>query len=210
MSGDLRFGAGDDRSDAAAFLGRLVRLDPAGLVRLRSAGESLTLWAWLPFEVLVARSVRGQAAEADLTVPGKALLDAVTADGPAALPPRRDEDWRGTLPPAGPGEPLDDIPAEVVAKLLEAAEQTFRTASTGADPRAVGDALLDHEVLTVTGRGHTVAVPLRLLLACARMGFIGGGPIRVSVAGGWTRIGASFGSAYVRRGGRLALFPAGR
>jgi hypothetical protein len=210
MSGELRFGGADDRSDAAAFLGRVVRLDPAALVRLRTADASLTLWAWLPFEVLVARTVRAHAAERDLTVPGKALLDAVTADGPAVPPPRRDEGWRGALPADGPGEVLDEVPADVVARLLEATEQTFRAASAGADPRAVGDALLDHEVLTVSGAGHTVAVPLRALLACARMGFIGGGPIRVAVTGGWVRIGASFGSAYVRRGGRLALFPAGR
>jgi hypothetical protein len=197
-----------DRSDAAAFLGRVVRLDPAALVRLRAAGGALTLWSWLPLDTLAARTVRGGGA-ADATVPAKALLDALTA-GASALPPRRDEGWRGAVPPDAPGEQLDAVPAEVVHGLLASAERAFRAASSGADPQVVGEALLDQEVLQVTGGRHTVGIPLRALLSCARMGFLGDAPIRVVVAGGWVGIRASFGAVYLRRGGSLALFPTGR
>ncbi|MDQ1646327.1 MAG: hypothetical protein QOJ50_2511 [Cryptosporangiaceae bacterium] len=202
------FEAAGDRSDATAFLGRVVRLDPAALVRLRSSGGALTLWSWLPLDTLAARTVRG-AGEGDVTVPAKALLDALTA-GASALPPRRDEGWRGAIPPDTPAEQLDAVPAEVVNGLLASAEKAFREASSGGDPQVVGDALLDQEVLQVTGGAHTVGIPLRALLSCARMGFLGDDPIRVVVAGGWVGIRASFGVVYLRRGGRLALFPTGR
>jgi hypothetical protein len=206
----VKFASPADRSDAAAFLSRVARLDPGALVRVRSSGGALTLWAWLPLEALVARSVRGDG-DPDVTVPAKALLDAVAGgETPVPVPPRRDEGWRGALPPDGPGEHLDEIPADVVDRLLAAAEQTFRAASTGADPQAVGDALLDHEVLSVSGGGHTVAVPLRALLAGARMGFLGTGPLRIAVIGAWVGIRADFGAVYLRRGGGLALFPGGR
>jgi hypothetical protein len=213
MTARLQFSSDADRADTAAFLARVVRLDPAALTRVRSAPPGLTLWAWLPLEALVARTVRAACDERDVTIPAKALLDALTPapDPPAvALPGRRDADWRGALPADGPGELLDEIPAEVISGLLKAAEQTFRTASEAADPKAVGDALLDHEALTVSGGGHSVAVPLRGLLAGARMGFYGTDPVRVAVTGGWVRLGASYGAVYLRRNHGLALFPAAR
>jgi len=211
----LAFASPSDRADAGAFLARVVRLDPAALVRLRSAGGRVALWSWLPLEVLVTRVVRGDG-PAEATVAATALLDLVAGTGgvPAAggsvsLPPRRDTDWPGALPPEAGVRELDEIPADVVRKLLTAGERTFREASVGADPRAVGDALLDHEVLTVSAGGASATVPLRLLLGLARMGFLGDDPLRIGLAGGWVRAAASYGVAYRRRS-RLSLLPTPR
>ena len=152
----------------------------------------------------------------EVTVAAAALLDlmAGTAGVPAAggsvsLPPRRDTDWPGALPPEAGVRELDEIPADVVRKLLTAGERTFREASAGADPRAVGDALLDHEVLTVSAGDASATVPLRLLLGLARMGFLGDDPLRIGLAGGWVRAAASYGVAYRRRS-RLSLLPTPR
>ena len=204
----LTFGTASDRADAGAFLARVARLDPAALVRLRCGGGVIALWAWLPLEVLATRVVCGEG-PADATVQAQALLASLTAvpagaapqvGAPVALPARRDADWPGALPPSAGVRELDAIPAGVVRDLLAAGERTFREASTGADPRAVGDALLDHEALTVSGGGESVTIPLRLLLGLARMGFLGEDPLQVGLAGGWVRAAASYGVAYRRRG----------
>jgi len=206
----LTFGSASDRADAGAFLARVTRLDPAAPVRVRCADGVMALWAWLPLEVLATRQVHGSG-PGDVTVDAKALLAALASneDGAVALPARRDADWPGALPPEAGVRELDEIPAAIVRDLLAAGERTFREGSVGADPRAVGDALLDHEVLTVSAGDTSAALPLRLLLGLARMGFLGDDPLRVGIAGGWVRAAASYGVAYRRRG-RLALFPAAR
>ncbi|PWU43624.1 hypothetical protein DLJ46_30420, partial [Micromonospora globispora] len=86
-------------ADAGAFLARLVRLDPAAVVRLRpvpGAGRT-ALWARLPWGVLVVRTVAGEA-PGDVTVAAAELLAELEADG-GALPRRRDDRWRWPLPP---------------------------------------------------------------------------------------------------------------
>jgi hypothetical protein len=226
---NLTFGSASDRADAGAFLARVTRLDPSAPVRVRCAGGVIALWAWLPLEVLVTRQVRG-AGPLDVTVDAGLLRDrvavgdvvgvvgvgGVSAAGhgapggdPVPLPANRDTDWPGALPPESGVHELDEIPAEVVQSLLAAGERTFREASLGADPRAVGDALLDHDVLTVSAGESSAALPLRLLLGLARMGFLGAEPLRVGLAGGWVRVAASYGVAYRRRG-KLALLPTPR
>jgi hypothetical protein len=167
-------------------------------------------------DVLATRAVGAEATPADVTVSAKALLDALDPlpGAPLPLPPARDAEWRGALPPPHPGEILDTIPADVVARLLDAGERTFREASAVADPRAVGDALFDSDVLTVTSGASTTGVPLKGLLALARMGFLGNGqagagrPMDVALVNSWVRLSASYGDAYLRRGDRLGLFPA--
>ncbi|MPZ26402.1 MAG: hypothetical protein GEV12_08085 [Micromonosporaceae bacterium] len=69
-------------SDARVFLGRLTRLDPNAVVRLRPAGAGRTeLWARLPWGVLATRDLATTVPE-DLTVGAAALLAALP--GPAA------------------------------------------------------------------------------------------------------------------------------
>jgi hypothetical protein len=150
-------------ADAGAFLARVVRLDPAALIRVRPYGEgTVALWTWLGVGALAVRVVPGTG-PGDAVVAASALLDAIGADVPGpdvddggadiALPPRRDGEWRGPLPGRG-FRRLDELPAHVVANLAAAGERTFREAAAGrsrSGARAVTDAVLDHVAVAVTG-----------------------------------------------------------
>ena len=183
------------RSDAGAFLSRLVRLDAATVVRLRPVDGRVQLWAPLPWGVLVGRAVPGDAA-ADATVSAAALFEEV-ARGGAVLPPRRDADWRWPLPPPSGGRVVESVPADEVRRVAEAAAGTLRTASReGVGGRAVGqralrDALLDHVPIVVSDGQSSVDVSQRLIQAVVRMGFLGQpdgssmASIDVRVSGRW-------------------------
>jgi hypothetical protein len=212
--------------DAGAFLARLVKLDPAALVRLRPAGPAaLALWARLPFEVLVTRGVRAGFAE-DATVRAADLLAALRAGaGVGDLPVRRDAQWRWPVP-AGPGRVVERLPAAELRALDAAAATTLRAAVTGGvGGRAVGErvlreALLDHvPVVVVTDHGERVEVTQRMVQAVVRMGFLGpatadagrvggavarpDGDVEVRVAGRWVGLAAPFGTAWSRQSTEL-------
>jgi hypothetical protein len=210
-----------DAADVGALLSRLVRLDPAAVVRLRPAGAGaprrVTLWAPLPWGVLVARSAAGGPA-ADVTVAAGALLDEVTRGG-VALPPRRDADWRWPLPSGG-GQVVERVREAEVRRIAAAAAGTLRSASAhGVGGRAVGqralrDALLDHVAIVVSppGGGAPVEVPQRLVQAVVRMGFLGPDGGRdiwadVRVAGRWTALSAPYGIAWLPPVGQFAVKP---
>lgn len=210
MSG-LRLARSGEAADLASFLGRLVALDPAAVVRLRSVAARVTAYARLPFGVLVSRTVTGDADPADVTVGAGDLLTALDQGGRAdavAWPARRDMDWRAALPPVDGWVRLDSVPGDVVLKLVRAGRDALRAVPAGA-AAAAGESLLDHESLTVTGSGRTAALPLRVLGSLTRMGFLGDGgePVVVSVAAGWTRLAGAYGSAYQHTVPGLALSP---
>jgi hypothetical protein len=223
----LRLSGPADGGDLAAFLGRAAALDPAALVRLRGGGDRVTAHVRLPFAVPVSRTVAGFVEPADVTVGATALLEAldplgpepdggpagagVVAIGAVELPRQRDSEWRAALPPERGWDRLDEVPAPVVRSLVRAGAATLRAVPADAAASA-GESLLDHESLTVSGGGHTVAVPLRVLTALARMGFLGDVPrvaaddvVVVSVARGWVRLAAPYGSAYQHAGPSLGL-----
>jgi hypothetical protein len=201
-------------SDAVVFLGRLVRLDPRAVVRLRpsSSAPGLTeLWGMVPFGVLVMRTVASAGPVADRTVDAQALL-ASLADPAGSLPRARDEHWRWPLPPSR-GYEVDTVPAAVFAQVAEAAARTLRTAATEgiggrvAGERVVRDTLLDHVPIEVTGDGgERVDVPQRMVQAVVRMGFLGPSEavtasnnlVTVRLATGWIGLDASYGSAWYR------------
>jgi hypothetical protein len=209
-------------SDAGAFLARLARLDTAMPVRLRRSGADpaggVELWAMLPWDVLVTRTVRG-AGCGDVTVAAGALLAELTRGGPS-LPPARDADWRWPLPP-GPGQVVETVPASRLRRIGAAAAGTLREAAeTGVAGKPVGqralrDALLDHVAITVTvDEGAPVQVPQRLIQAVLQMGFLGGPdageepiPVRVRTIGGWIGLGAPYGTAWLRSVKSLSLRP---
>ncbi|MFU8852778.1 hypothetical protein ACNAW0_17595 [Micromonospora sp. SL1-18] len=206
----------DGAADAGAFLARLVRLDPAALVRLRPApGAGRTaLWARLPWGVLVVRTVTGTA-PGDVTVTAGELL-AELAAGRAALPRRRDDGWRWPLPPPT-SRAVEALPAEDVRRIAAAAAGTLREAAAhGVAGRAVGqralrDALLDHVAVVVTpddAPNVPVEVPQRLIQGLVRMGFLGSGDVQVRVAGRWVGLIGPYGGAWSRKGAELALTPA--
>jgi hypothetical protein len=212
----IRPASGADAADLAVFLSRVVRLDPAGLVRVRSGGDRLTAYVRLPFGVLVSRSAgghvsgsaAGHGAPADVTVGAAdllAALDRAPVGEPVALPPVRDAAWRGALPPAADWQRLDAVPVAVVRQIVRAGGEALRSA--GPAGGTAGEALLYQDALTVSGAGRTVVLPLRVLSAASRMGFLGPAAapatgteqiVVVSAAGTWARLAAAYGSAYHR------------
>ncbi|MFY1636818.1 hypothetical protein ACN27F_26665 [Solwaraspora sp. WMMB335] len=217
-SGDGRAGHGlTGLADTGAFLSRLVRLDPAAVVRLRSAGSGRTeLWSRLPWSVLVQRTVDG-AGPGDATVSAAALLAEVTAVR-SALPPRQDGAWRWPLP-AGAPRVVETVAVDDVRRVAAAAAGTLRTAAVhGVGGRAVGqralrDALLDHVAIVVTAEGppaERVEVPQRLVQAVIQMGFLGTASaqpltgsasfgVRVRRVGHWVALDAPFGVGWIQR-----------
>lgn len=216
--GWLRLAGPADAGDLAAFLGRMARLDPAALVRLRAVGGAgaVTAYARLPFGVLVSRSARAEEAPPDATVGAAALLavvEVIGADRLVALPSRQDTAWRGQLPPAGGWQQLDRVPVDVVARLVRAGAATLK-AIGGQGNAGLSESLLDHEALTVTGADRTAVLPLRVLSAAWRMGFLGDiapggtdGTVVVSASGNWVRLAAPFGSAYHQTSKGLFVSP---
>ena len=196
-----------DRDDATAFTGRVARWDPAGLIRLRVDGDQVRMWAGTPFDSLVTRAIRGRLTPNDVTVHAGNLLSglAIGLDQDVDPGPSVDAAWRSQLPPAGGWVQVDEVPAAVLAALAE-------EGATGARDRpgpagAASTALLDTEVLTVSGAGMKVVVSLRMVFALSGMGFAPATPdevVRVSATDSWARIDARYG-AVVRR--RHALLP---
>jgi hypothetical protein len=210
MSG-LRMAGPAEAADLASFLGRVAGLDPAAVARLRAAGDRVTAYVRLPFGVLVSRTVAGMADPPDVTVGAADLLAALDPGAGGAgvrWPRRRDMEWRAALPPAEGWLRLDSVPGDVVRALVRAGRDALRAVPAGA-AAAAGETLLDHESLTVSGGGRTAVLPLRVLGALTRMGFLGDGaePVAVSAAGGWTRLAAAYGSAYQHTTTGLALTP---
>ncbi len=212
------------------FLRRLLRVDAGALVRLRPAGEGLVaLWAWLPWEVLVSRTLPGTAA-ADATVGARALLGELTAGG--GLPGRRDADWHWALPGSS-GVVIEALPADSVRDLGSAAERTVRAAlarDRRIGERVVRDAVLDHVAIVVesavttvsvtnvtlaspTERNVRIEVPQRLVQAVVRMGFIRHESsdreptVRVLHSEPFVGLAAEYGVAWYRRPADLPVRP---
>jgi hypothetical protein len=198
-----------ERADLGVFVARAVRLDSEALVRLRAASGRLQAWVDTPFDALVTRSMRGSLRPGDLTIKGTDLLAAVAAAGDTVVDPGRAQDvlWRCALPPERGWSVVDQVPAEVFADL---AGQGAAVAKTNAGPhgRPPSD-LLDQKVITVSGAGVDVGVPLRCLFALSGMGFVGNPTsaetVRVWATDSWLRLDARYGAVLRRRHALLPL-----
>jgi hypothetical protein len=197
--------------ELAPLVRRVATLDPATLVRIRAGRSSASALVRLPFGVLAGRTVRvADAAEAlpvDRTYAAAELLAWLDGDGPGE-PEGRDAQWRGGLPPRTGWRRVEQVPEDVVRELVRAGARALEEAASregvpGAQPRAeVADALLDSIVLTVSDELAAVEVPLRLLSALTRLGFLlAGSEVNVDVAGRWFRVAATYGSVYSERPG---------
>jgi len=198
--------AGLTAPEVAPFLARLTRLDPDALVRLRPAGpDRVALWGRVPWGVLVTRTVPGGPV-GDLSVGAGALLRSLT-EGDGTLPPSRDRDWRGALPP-GPGEVIEGLPAAEVRRLGTAAAQTLRAARGRVGERVLRDALLEHVPIVVTAGDKKIEIRQGLVQAMLRMAFMDAdlsGDVTVRVAGTWVGLAAEYGSVWVQNALSLAI-----
>jgi len=203
--------------DAVAFLGRLLRMEPVALVRLRPAGTGsgsgglIDIWARLPFGALVTRRMPGQVP--DVTVRAVELFERVRAAGDRpvdGLPTARDAEWRWPLP-GGATREVEQLPAAVVREVASSAAKVVRQVVTGGvggrpvGERVLRDALLDHVPFTVTtDAGERFEVSQRLVQAVARMGFLGvDSTVRVLVVGPWVGLAAEYGTAWHRHSALL-------
>jgi hypothetical protein len=165
--------AADHRAALADVVGRVVRLDPAAVVRLRSVGDEVSLWAGTPFAVLVTCAAPGRVEPADVTVMGSDLLAALSVVDTPELDPGTavDDRWRGDLPGAVTWDVVGAIPAAEIDAVV-----------ARADP-----AMLDEPVWEAGG----LRVPARCVVAGAGMGWPENGasvPVAVSGDGAWMRL----------------------
>lgn len=220
MSSPLN-GSRGQLAELVPLLRRLLDLDGGAVVRIRHDTTSASALAWLPFRVLVGRTVRTDGPDepvepVDVAVAVSELL--AWLDGERAESPQsRDADWRTAVPPRRGWRRLESVPDDVLRPLvrqgaLALKEAAAREGVVGAQPRAAtSDALLDAPVLHITPRANVASAPievtLRLLSAIIRMGFVPrGSQVGVDVSGRWIRLAGEFGSGFVERpGGGLAL-----
>lgn len=204
-----------ERDDLGGFTARVVRLEPAALVRLRATSGLVVAWAPTPFDVLVTRSVAGELRPSDITVSGTELLAALAVGRSDQVDPGRPEDarWQTELPTTEGWRVVEEVPAAELEALaergIELAQEHGVAHGHGGGGTVPPPGLLDQTVLTATGDGMRVQVPLRLLFALSGMGFIGGhrtgDRVRISANDSWLRLDARFGAAVRRRRSLLPL-----
>jgi hypothetical protein len=209
---ELVLGDSGDREDAGAFVARVARMDGQALVRLRSSPAAspdspsrVQLWATTPFDALVTRSVAGTVTPADVTVHAANLLPGLAVARSQIVDPGPPVDalWRTQLPPLGGWSAVDVVPAAVIADLT--ATGTTAAQSAVSPVGGTSTALLDQTVLTVSGAGYTVTVPMRCLFALSGMGFAGEADVTVYATDAWLRLDARFGAVVRRRHSLLPL-----
>lgn len=204
-----------ERDVLALFCARVVRLDPAAAIRLRSGAGYVQAWAWTPFEVLATRGAAGVSTPGDVTVAGSDLLAALSVVGGPSIDAGTpcDERWRAPVPADATWDPVGEVPpAEAEALTAQGiAEGEGRPAG-----RLPAD-LLDRTALTVGDGGSPVRVPMRCLLALAGLGVLatgepGTGVLRVASGGSpghdWLRVEADGVAVVRRRRPTLVLSPA--
>lgn len=197
------------RADLTVFTERVLRLDEAAVIRLRTRADGLIgAWAVTGFDVLVGRVVAGSTARPDVTCGADELRRGLAAaDDAGHVDPGypMDSSWRSALPPETGFVHVDDVPAAVLADLARSGAELAREHAGPLGPPA---SLLDQEVLEVSSGTDTAAVPMRCALVLTAMGFAPDAPeevVRVRVMPAWLRIDARFGSVFRRRGDPVLL-----
>jgi hypothetical protein len=169
------------------------------------------------FEALAMRTVVAELGVDDVTVGADLVLAGSASGGPIDLGFSMDSAWRGALPPTDGFAHVDDVPARTLVELAEQGAQLAKEHSSSHGPPA---SLLDQAVLTVSGAGARVEVPMRVVFALTAMDFIPHSGekadarrippteiVRVRATRTWLRLDARYGSVARRLGGGIPLLP---
>ncbi|MGL4305025.1 MAG: hypothetical protein ACRCSF_02630 [Mycobacteriaceae bacterium] len=201
------------RADLKSFIGHVVRLDQAAVIRLHQRDDGLlSVWAATGFDALATRSIEGVISPSDMTVAADQLfqsLELAVLGEPIDPGFSIDSAWRGALAPEQGFSHIDDVPAQVLINLAQRGVSVSKEHSAGVGPPV---SLLDQEVIAVEGNGLKVTIPMRCVFALTAMGFIpdstdtsGKEWVRVRASDTWLRLDARFGSVYRRRGRQLDI-----
>lgn len=198
-----------ERAGLAAYLARLLRLDPAAAVRIQAGGSVAGVWSGPPLDVLALRPVRlAEPCGADRTVAAAALHAAVQrpvrlathVPVPAAVVGVA---WAGVLPPRTGWEPGAVVSVASVREAVGLAVAAFRRR---VDP-ASAPAAQQRVATAVWQEPGPGGVPLRAAHAAELLGLLGPpeGEVAVLAAGPWWRLACPGGSVAVRVGAPLGV-----
>lgn len=187
------------RTNLRAFIERARRLDEAAVIRLRQRSvDTLITWAPTGFDVLASRVVKGVVKPPDVCAGADDLLRGLAAADPSGYLQTgfaMDSAWRWALPPDSGFAHVDDVPASVVLDLVQQGAEVSKEQG----PQGPPVSLLDQEVISVSGSGVTVGIPMRCVFALTAMGFVDEDVVRVRTVGPWVRVDGPYGSVYYRR-----------
>ncbi|NHN55876.1 hypothetical protein G9U51_08820 [Calidifontibacter sp. DB0510] len=184
------------RADVATFVGRALRVDGNGAIRLQAQGMTLALWVGaLSGSGLVLRNVAvamravalGQPADLDVVVPLVAIRDRLAReDNGRSLPVPPQEvvaAWAAMSPPRSGWAAAGEIDPE---GLKSAALQGISRIKAGESAE------------TVWAEALTDAVTKGAAFAAYALGFLGDQPAQVRTAGNWTRLSTAAGHVLTR------------
>lgn len=198
----------DERAaaDFATFVGRALRVNPDGALRLQAAGEVLACWVEvLPGRGLVhsglALGLRVQRlaepASLDTAVSLAALRDRIARglDDAIPVPPHEvSAPWLAISPPRSDWEPVAELSVE---RLRDAARVGVLEVADGAPEGSGAAAVADlrHRVWT---RAVDEVVPAGAAFAADALGFLVGETAVVHRRGPWTRLSTPAGYVLTR------------
>jgi hypothetical protein len=183
-------------SDFAPMAERASSIDELSMLRLRAVPGQIAGFVRLPYDVLAGRTLSVPTQDSfDITVSVTDFLRWADEGGPE--PTRRDAHWLSALPPRHGWRRIDTVPDDVIRELVRSGAALAQSA----DSKAAQEALLSAIVLSVSGAGQSIEVPLGPLSGLTRMGFLPRATAAaIDVAAGWIRVAAPYGSTYVLAG----------
>ena len=186
----------DQLADFAPLAERALSVEPASMIRFRAQDDLVAGFVRLPYDVLAGRTLRSVvAAPFDQTVAAADFLRWL--DDQALEPAGKDAHWLSALPPRTGWRRVETVPDTVVRDLVRQGAALAQTAAT----RPSQQALLESVVLRVSAGQEQVEVPLSVLSALTRMGFLPRqGQAAVDTAPGWLRVAAPLGSTFLSTG----------
>jgi hypothetical protein len=202
--------AADDAvaADLSAYAARLVRLDPAAVLRVVVRGGALGVFARPPFGVLAFRGfplasggggIDRTVIAAGLRVQGSVVVLPASGSAPA---------WTGVLPPRSGWSLLGTRPVLEVVTAVRDGVLAFRNRGDALAPADRTPAVLARVADEVWAERVVGPVTLRAAHAALRLGFLSprlGGDVVARGCGPWLRLEGRHGVVFTRRDDAIPL-----